>query len=371
MKISAVSINTDILLTIESAAGITGFVGFRIERKRESGNWLIWDGTSFTDGGTAMLVPSVRFTDYDLEAGIYQYRYAIMTTILSDYAYSDWSRIGTEKTGWTFGNYAAPDGGFGDILTPDDLRYTYLWGIDFKASNGDTFSDAQIKAKIQSAVSEIARALKITITKTVIKCQPKEGKIGVDYDEAEDPYTYRHDKWQRTGRIVLRKRPILSIESFMLYGMADQKIIDLESWARIDHRKGVISFFPRAGVTGEIRIIPAAMAVGVSYRNGDYPHGYKIDYTAGYENSGMVPADLRDIIGKAAACKLLNIIGDGLLSGFSSSSLSLDGVSESFSSTQSATSAMYGARIKVYLDDIQTYLKENRSKFGNITIGSI
>jgi hypothetical protein len=113
------------------------------------------------------------------------------------------------------------------------------------------------------------------------------------------------------------------------------------------------------------------MAVGASYRNGDYPHGYKIDYTAGYENAGMVPADLRDIIGKAAACKLLNIIGDGLIAGFSSSSLSMDGVSESFSSTQSATNAYFGARIQVYLKDIETYLKENRSKFGNITIGSI
>jgi len=92
---------------------------------------------------------------------------------------------------------------------------------------------------------------------------------------------------------------------------------------------------------------------------------------AGYENSSRIPDDLREVIGKVAACKLLNIIGDGLIAGFSSSSLSIDGLSESFSSTQSATNAFFGARIQVYLKDIENYLKENRNKFGVQVMGSI
>jgi hypothetical protein len=59
------------------------------------------------------------------------------------------------------------------------------------------------------------------------------------------------------------------------------------------------------------------------------------------------------------------------MSGFSSSSLSMDGMSESFSSTQSATSAYFGARIKVYEDQLEQYIEDVRRKFGTIAIGSL
>jgi len=371
MEIRAISSNNDIILTLEDASGVAGFIGYRVERKREDGTWLTWDGAIFSNSGYSPIT-SNRFTDYDVADGIYQYRYAIDSGTLSNYAFSDWVKIGSGRVGWTFENYSPPDGLFGEILTADDLRYTYLWGVDFRASNGDIFSDAQVRTKIRSAVAEMERALKVTLLKTRIKCQPgPELSLGRDYDEAEDPYTYRHDLWNRTGRIVLRRRPVLSLDRFELFGIADQKVLDLFSWARLDHRKGVVSFYPKAGENGQFRIAPAAMTMGLSWMNGDYPHGYKVDYTAGFENAGLIPNDLRDVIGKVAACKLLNIIGDGLIAGFSSSSLSMDGVSESFSSTQSATNAYFGARIQVYLKDIETYLKENRSKFGYTVMGSI
>lgn len=371
MEIRAVSIDRDVLLTLTSSSEPINKVGYRIERKREGEAWAVWDGASFSSS-EAVIVTGLRFTDYDVANGIYQYRFAVMSDVLSDYAYSDWVRIGSGYVGWTFENYVPPEGKFGEVLTVDDLRKTYLWGIDFKAGNGELFTDAQVRSTIRSATDEIARALKITIEKTKIVCQPGENLVrGLDYDEAEDPYTYRHDKWNRSGRIVLRRRPILSVLRFELYGIADQKILNLLSWARIDHRKGVLSFYPRAGSDNSFRIIPAALTLGSNLLAGDYPHGYKVDYVAGYDHAGCVPDDLREIIGKVAACKLLNIIGDGLIAGFSSSSISMDGLSESFSSTQSATNAFFGARIQVYLKDIETYLKENRNKFGVEVMGSI
>ena len=49
----------------------------------------------------------------------------------------------------------------------------------------------------------------------------------------------------------------------------------------------------------------------------------------------------------------------------------MDGLSESFSSTQSATSAYFGARIKVYQDEIENYINQNKNKFGHMVIGAI
>jgi hypothetical protein len=49
----------------------------------------------------------------------------------------------------------------------------------------------------------------------------------------------------------------------------------------------------------------------------------------------------------------------------------MDGVSESFSSTMSATSAMFGARIKAYEDELDDYIKSCKNKFGNIVLGAL
>ena len=99
-----------------------------------------------------------------------------------------------------------------------------------------------------------------------------------------------------------------------------------------------------------------------------YPNGFEFDYTTGYESSKFVDRGLRDVVAKWAAIQTLATVGDGLLAGFSSSSISLDGISESFSSTQSATSAFFGARIKQYIDDVDKWLSRNRYKRGAIPI---
>ena len=49
----------------------------------------------------------------------------------------------------------------------------------------------------------------------------------------------------------------------------------------------------------------------------------------------------------------------------------MDGVSESFSSTQSATSAYFGARIAVYKDDVKNYIEQNKYKFGFFRVGAL
>ena len=150
-----------------------------------------------------------------------------------------------------------------------------------------------------------------------------------------------------------------------------QGVKDLTQTTIIDKTKGVLKLMERP-------IRPSETSSGIQTAIGVYGNQtlsaqlfYAIDYDAGYETSDDVPQDLREVIAKQAAISLLNIVGDGLMSGFSSSSLSMDGLSESFSSTQSATSAYFGARIAVYKDDIKEYIKANKNKFANMAIGAI
>lgn len=378
MAIKADINNTDIILTLTDQSAIVGFLGYELERSREGSPWQAWTGTAWVEGGVVLLSDRNRFTDYEVSAGIYQYRARARFGVDPDFTFSEYEeseflRIATagllEKTGWTFGNYAPPVGEFGDVLTSDDLRYTYLWGVPFTSSKGEEFTDEQVRYQVDAAVRELELALSLTIKKRRIGCHQDEVNPE-DYDEMEDAYAYHRHHWNVGGRINLRRRPVLSVDSFALYTITGQKILDLMDWVRLDHGKGVLHFYPKSGPQGTMRVSPSFL----SYRYlapVDYPQGYRVSYTVGFEDASKVYPEFRDIVGKIAACKLLNIIGDGLIAGFSSASVSLDGISESFSTTQSATNAMYGARIGVYLKDIESFIKDNRLKYRSLNLGSI
>jgi len=346
----------------------------RLERKfMADGQWLALSEGGFAPGGKAKPVEGLRFLDPDVSEGVYQYRARDFDDPDSKYEMSGWVRCGAgEPVGYTFGNYSAPEGSWGEILTPDDLRFTYCWGTDLRASNGTPYTDEQIRFHINSSMEEMERRLNITLKKTRVAGQPglRGLKRGEDYDEEEDFYQYRRERIQRTGWISTRKRPVMEVSRLDLVAR-HSPIRSLLNACTLDKTKGVIKFFDRP-----LRHSDSARAVHQSV----FPYGadqfnnqmfYAIDYVAGFESADMVPADLRAAIGKMCAIEMLNIIGDGLMSGFSSSSLSMDGVSESFSSTQSATSAFFGARIQQYNKELEGYIKANRLKFGHMVLGAL
>jgi hypothetical protein len=367
--IKAYSLHTQTLIDLDSGP-------FRLERRDGGGGaWLVLTPSGFIPDAEGVTPTPVtgNYLDRSLFNGICQYRARDVADDGGAWEYTPWLRCGdTDPIGVTFGNYQAPEGSWGDIITPDDLRYSYLWGVDFRASNGAGFSDAQIQFFIDAALRETERLLNITIKKTRVACEPRRRGLekGKDYDEAEPYYTFKRERVERNGMITTRKRPVIAISRLDLLNRND-KIIPLLKASTFDPTKGQITFFNRPPRSSDsMRGIETAL----------YPYGaqalernlcYAIDYVAGFESADDVPMDLREIIGKKAACSLLNIIGRGLMSGFSSSSLSMDGVSESFSSTQSATSAYYGADIKEYKDDIDKYITENKLKFGHIVMGAL
>lgn len=279
-----------------------------------------------------------------------------------------------EKIGYSFSNYSAPPDEWGKILTADDLRWTYLWGIDCTASDiAETeMQDEQFDFYIRAALSDFERFLHHDIRKRVYKTNPagtlirgREWRVGVDYTDEEDPYDFDPKYWENFGFLQLRHRPVLSVERAVLFSPVQSEVIDLldKNWVRIQKKVGQINLFPRQGYAYGPYALGALPTRMLGYR---FPQGLEFDYTTGYPSSDYVPEELREVIGKWATIKTLQSVGDGLLAGFSSQSVSLDGLSESFSSTQSATSAYFGARIKSYQDEVKEWLQNNRMKYGVI-----
>lgn len=285
-----------------------------------------------------------------------------------------------DKIGYTFGNYTPPPGEWGEVYTADDMRYTMMFGIDSTAADiaESTFSDEQFRQIVREATNEIENYLTIDIRKRVYKTNPssslvqsREWREGVDYTDEEDPYDYDYMQWSNTGFLRTRHGPILSVERAVWLNLVNGEIMDLidNDWVRINKRMWQLNFYPKSGFGyGPYSVYGPIWTNAVG---GRYPQGFEIDYTTGFKNSNHVPEALRATIAKYAAIKALAVVGDGLLAGFSSQSVSLDGLSESFSSTQSATSAYFGARIKQYSDEITAWLERNRYKFSPVPMGFV
>ncbi len=283
------------------------------------------------------------------------------------------------KVGYSFGNYAPSPDEWGEVLTPDDIRYTYLWGIDATASDvaESSFTDEQFRFFIREALGEFERMLTIDIRKRVYKCNPdpllkrsKYWRSGVDYTDEDDAYPYDPILWQNFGFVQLRHVPLLSVERAVMKNPVQGQMMDLidNKWLRISKQTGQLHMYPQGGAAYGV------FSTGVlPWRifGGRYADAFEFDYTTGFYSAEFVPDDLRSVIGKWTTIKAMASIGDGLLAGFSSQSVSLDGLSESFSSTQSATSAYFGARIIQYQKEIKEWLDGNRMKYGVIPMSFV
>lgn len=288
-----------------------------------------------------------------------------------------------EKVGYTFGNYGPPPGDWGEAYTPDDIRYTMLFGIDCVGSDiaQSEFTDEQFRQIVREAVGEFEAYLTMDIRRKrymtfgarakTTEVRARFWNSSVDYTDEDDPYDFDPQLWNHYGFIQLRHWPVISVFRAKWYSPVRGEIMDMiaNNWVRVEKQFGQLHMFPQGGFSyGPYSVYGPLWTGSYSAR---YPDAFEFDYETGYESSDFIPDGLRSTIGKYATIKALAVVGDGLLAGFSSQSISLDGLSESFSSTQSATSAYFGARIKQYSDEITDWLKVNRYKFGPIPISFV
>ena len=110
--------------------------------------------------------------------------------------------------------------------------------------------------------------------------------------------------------------------------------------------------------------------VSASYGIRSYPIIPNYWYTQ-YETGfpiGKVPSDIINLVGLLASIPLLAIAGDLILgSGIASQSLSIDGLSQSISSTSSATNSGYGSRIIEYRKSIDATINRLRNMYNGVT----
>lgn len=234
----------------------------------------------------------------------------------------------------------AVDTSYESIMTVQEFREIYLWGQDpaFIADDGRQQPEYTYVHNIKYGIAKVERKLGLRLLPT---------KIVEAHDWMDDGGMAR-DEWLS---FFLDEYPVLRLESVKLkLPGATSDYAYPESWCRLQKD------------TGQLMIVPdgsgaAPMPLGAMLtRRKMVPDAFEITYFAGFD-PGAFPIELKEVVGKEGAFGPLNVGGDLVGgAGLAGSSLSLDGLSQSITTTNSSTNAGFGARLIQYEKELkETY----------------
>lgn len=249
----------------------------------------------------------------------------------------------------------------GMCMSVSYLRNLYMWGVKCQNADGTELPDEIYEFYIKAAQKELEDILNIKLSPQVIV-------------ETRD---YNYQDYCTYG-FMRCSYPVC--KAFYLkgkFGEAEQ-IVYPKEWLSVKRSNEVPETFYR-----NLYLIPNqggyqnGSASGVTF-NGIFgsnllwrsrthiPNYWEIRYLTGFTE---IPADLLNVIGMTAAINVFHIAGDLILgAGIASFSLGVDGLSQSISSTSSATNAGYGARVLGYSDKIKQILPILQAKYGGFNV---
>lgn len=225
--------------------------------------------------------------------------------------------------------------------------------------------DSDIQLAVDSAIKRVERHIGIYLKPMIICTNAEERSLikGTDYEISEPAYDYKAKAYADWGFVQLRERPVIKLNSVKLVLPNGQIIIDFMArpeWIKFYPKQGQFQIVPYAGDPTLFAILGGSQT-GYPFVTGqinqNLPQMWYIDYVAGY-NLGEVPSDIRDIVAKLAAMDVLGIAGEALQAGVTSSSTSIDGLSESTGTTVSANSTLYQGHINQFQKDVDKFFDE-------------
>jgi hypothetical protein len=260
---------------------------------------------------------------------------------------------------------------WGKVTTSDNIRYNWLDGLQLVTQSGGTITNEMIDELIIKYTLELEQKLKYQFYPTVYRHRDPDPRITREkqpHEKWDDLYTFKPRSNQKKWYVRLRHRPLIRVEKWEYLNRVNSPIRDLMEGAKINHSVGILenTFWLAFGDRPFMGPLPmrsgAALAGHPSYKR--MPGAYAIDYVAGLEHSSDIPEDIRSLIESYVVVHLLNAFGDAQVAGLASFSISLGSVHESVSTTQSATSATYGARIKEHrVEHINKFWKEEAQRY--------
>lgn len=229
-----------------------------------------------------------------------------------------------------------------EIFSTEEIKSKYLFGLDLQRygvqMNEEVYSNA-----IESAKQQVEEFLQIKLIKQI-------------YQEKK---SFHADDWRNWGYIQTQFPVSCPLEITGFIGTVRQ-VTYPRNWLSIktstdnQYNQRQINIVPNTRATNNQLITYSGLLPNLGYLgNSTIPNYWRLTYVTGW-NRDKIPQTILQAVGKLAAINILTVASDALLysPGISSTSISLDGLSQSLSNTANAQSGVFGARIKSYVDDL-------------------
>lgn len=231
------------------------------------------------------------------------------------------------------------------LVTVAQMKATWLFGVKIRdKETGEDMSDDAYQNALDTAVSMLEHYLDISISPV------KNHKEYKDYDR---------NQYYEWGYFQLDNFPIECVNSIRLVYFRDdngevddtQATIIPPNWMRVNSHDGIIRLVPNGKFPGNLQVgnggfYPELFSVA------KVPHAWEINYNFGFCD-GQVPVLLNQAISMIASIIMLITAGHLILgAGIAGTSISLDGLSQSINTTQSAENSGFSSTIKDISDKL-------------------
>lgn len=231
------------------------------------------------------------------------------------------------------------------LVTVAQMKATWLFGVKIRdKETGEELSDEAYQNALDTAISMLEHYLDISVSPVR------------NYKEYKD---YNRNEYYDWGYFQLDNFPIDSVNSIRLVYFRDdngevdetQSTLIPSNWLRVNAHDGIIRLVPNGK-------FPANLQVG----NGGFypelfsvskvPHAWEVNYNYGFCD-GQIPVLLNQAISMIASIIVLITAGHLILgAGIAGTSISLDGLSQSIQTTQSAENSGFSSTIKDISDKL-------------------
>jgi hypothetical protein len=249
------------------------------------------------------------------------------------------------------------------VLSAQELDSIYLFGIDFRDSLGNRYSDENKEFHIKNAMDEIEGFLNIKLTPQII-------------EERLDFNLKDYGNWGYL-RTTLPVEEAYELKGFL---NSNRQVTYPAEWLSVRTTND-----KDTGYFRQIRLVPggsdsvdfstsasySTLYPFLAYTQSEIPNYFNVVYcTPTYDS---IPPDIMSVVGKLAAISVMHVLGDNspVGAGIASQSISIDSLSQNISTTASATSAVLSARILQYTKELKEGLAKLKDQYRGYAFASI
>ena len=229
------------------------------------------------------------------------------------------------------------------LISVDKLKSVYLFGIDIIDNNGVELPEETFQQYIDNAVGMLETYLDISILP----------------EQVIEDHDYHYDQYFNWGYLQLNTFPVIELKSLTLTYLRDNQGVPENvfefpnAWIRLNNNDGLIRLVPNGKFPGSAQLDAGGFYNPyLLFTQALIPDVFRVEYLAGFAD-GRIPIAINQAISYMAAIQALIIGGNLVLgAGIGSSSLSIDGLSQSINTTQSAENSAYSATITEYSNQL-------------------